>query len=340
MKFVDEAKIKVMAGNGGNGCISFLREKYRPNGGPDGGDGGDGGSIYLQADEGLNTLIDFRFKRVFKGQRALDGSGRNKTGHKGQDLTLKVPVGTEIFDIETEEMIGDLVEVGQKILVAQGGYHGLGNARFKSSVNRTPRKATRGSEGEIRELRLELKLLADVGLLGLPNAGKSSLINKVSAARPKIADYPFTTITPSLGVVSLDAHRSFVIADIPGVIEGAAEGAGLGLLFLKHLTRTGLLLHMVDVGTDDGVNDPVAAFRAIEGEVEKYGDALQGKQRWLVLNKVDLFLDEEKDQLCQDVVDKIGWQGPWFAISAITGEGTKVLVQKIMTTMEEAAEAE
>ena len=322
MKFVDEATIKVEAGNGGNGCASFLREKFVPKGGPDGGDGGDGGDIVFIAEESLNTLIDFRYKRIFKATRGTDGSGRNRTGKQGDDLHIKVPIGTEIYDEETEELIADLVTQGQLAVIAKGGVHGLGNARFKSSVNRTPRQTSNGTEGERRQLRLELKLLADVGLLGLPNAGKSSLISKISAARPKIADYPFTTLHPNLGVVSIDPHRSFVIADIPGVIEGAAEGAGLGALFLKHLSRTGVLLHLLDIGTEDGVHDPVKDAQTITLEITKYGTALTDKPRWLVLNKIDLLPEAERQAHCESIIQTLAWEDPWFAISAITGDGT------------------
>ena len=337
MKFVDEATIKVEAGNGGNGCASFLREKFVPKGGPDGGDGGDGGNVVFLAERSLNTLIDFRYKRVFKATRGIDGSGRNRTGKQGSDLVIKVPVGTEIYDEDTEELIADLVVDAQSAVVAKGGVHGLGNARFKSSVNRTPRQTSTGTEGERRSLRLELKLLADVGLLGLPNAGKSSLITQVSAARPKIADYPFTTLHPNLGVVSIDHDRSFVIADIPGVIEGAAEGAGLGALFLKHLSRTGVLLHLLDVGLVDDEHDPVKDAKTIVAELEKYGSVLTDKPRWLVLNKVDLLAQTQWQARCDDIVQALAWSGPWFAVSAVTGQGTQALVRKVMTFLESEA---
>lgn len=326
MKFVDEATIIVEAGKGGHGCLSFRREKYVPKGGPDGGDGGDGGSVYLEAEESLNTLIDYRFQRKHKAQNGEPGSGRNCTGNKGEDLVLPVPVGTTVVDMDTHEVLGDLTHAGQRLKVAQGGFHGLGNTRFKSSVNRAPRQTTKGSEGELRNLRLELKVLADVGLLGMPNAGKSTFIRSVSAARPKVADYPFTTLVPNLGVVSVQAHQSFVIADIPGLIEGAAEGAGLGIRFLKHLVRTRLLLHLVDVAPYDG-SSPADAVRAIEHELEKFSETLANRPRWLVLNKVDMVAEEDRDAHCQAIIDELGWQGPVFRISALSGEGTKSLAQ-------------
>jgi len=339
MKFVDEATIIVEAGNGGHGCLSFRREKYVPKGGPDGGDGGDGGSVYLEADGSLNTLIDYRYQRKFKAQNGEPGAGRNCTGTKGEDLVLPVPVGTTVVDMDTHEVLGDLTRPGQRLKVAQGGFHGLGNTRFKSSVNRAPRQTTKGSEGEIRNLRLELKVLADVGLLGMPNAGKSTFIRSVSAARPKVADYPFTTLVPNLGVVSVQAHQSFVIADIPGLIEGAAEGAGLGIRFLKHLVRTRLLLHLVDVAPYDG-SSPVAAVRAIEHELEKFSETLANRPRWLVLNKVDMLPEDEREAHCQAIVDELGWHGPVFRISALTGEGTRPLVQAVMRWIEARAEEE
>ena len=339
MKFVDEATIIVEAGKGGHGCLSFRREKYVPKGGPDGGDGGDGGSVYLEADESLNTLIDYRFQRKHKAQNGEPGSGRNCTGTKGEDLVLPVPVGTTVVDMDTHEVLGDLTHAGQRLKVAQCGFHGLGNTRFKSSVNRAPRQTTKGSEGELRNLRLELKGLADVGLLGMPNAGKSTFIRSVSAARPKVADYPFTTLVPNLGVVSVQAHQSFVIADIPGLIEGAAEGAGLGIRFLKHLVRTRLLLHLVDVAPYDG-SSPADAVRAIAHELEKFSETLAGRPRWLVLNKVDMVAEEDRDAHCQAIVDELGWDGPVFRISALSGEGTKPLAQAVMRWIEEQAEAE
>ncbi|MBE0485971.1 Obg family GTPase CgtA [Marinobacter sp.] len=339
MKFVDEATIIVEAGKGGHGCLSFRREKYIPKGGPDGGDGGDGGSVYLEADSALNTLVDYRFQRKHKAPNGEPGSGRNCTGTKGEDLVLPVPVGTTVVDMDTHEVLGDLTKEGQRLKVAQGGFHGLGNTRFKSSVNRAPRQTSKGSEGEARNLRLELKVLADVGLLGMPNAGKSTFIRSVSAAQPKVADYPFTTLVPNLGVVSVQAHQSFVIADIPGLIEGAAEGAGLGIRFLKHLVRTRLLLHLVDVAPYDG-SSPVAAVNAIAHELEKFSETLASRPRWLVLNKVDMVPEEDRDSHCQAIVDELGWKGKVFRISALTGEGTKPLTQAVMRWIEEQAEEE
>ena len=338
MKFVDEVTIRVKAGDGGNGCVSFRREKFIPFGGPDGGDGGDGGSVYLVGDPNLNTLVDFRTKRFYGAERGQNGSGANRTGKSGEDLLVPVPVGTIVRDCDTGEVMGEVVAAGQRLLVAKGGYHGLGNARFKSSTNRAPRKATSGTPGEERRLELELKLLADVGLLGLPNAGKSTFIRAVSAARPKVADYPFTTLHPNLGVVRVDSHRSFVVADIPGLIEGAAEGAGLGIRFLKHLARTSLLLHLVDVAPVDG-GDPVAAVREIENELRGYSEDLSQRTRWLVLNKVDLLPAERREAACRDIVGRLRWQGPWYAISALAGEGTRELCYKIMDYLEAAERA-
>ena len=339
MKFVDEAIIRVSAGKGGNGCLSFRREKYVARGGPDGGDGGDGGSVFLRADPALNTMVDYRYQRAFRAANGEPGRGRNCTGASGDDLVLPVPVGTTVIDADSQEVLGDLTAPGEELLVARGGFHGLGNTRFKSSVNRAPRQTTKGSEGEIRNLRLELKVLADVGLLGMPNAGKSTFIRSVSAARPKVADYPFTTLVPNLGVVSVQAHQSFVIADIPGLIEGAAEGAGLGIRFLKHLVRTRLLLHLVDVAPYDG-SSPVAAVRAIEHELEKFSETLANRPRWLVLNKVDMLPEAEREAHCQAIVDKLGWTGPVFRISALSGEGTRPLVQAVMRWIEARAEEE
>lgn len=339
MKFVDEATIIVEAGNGGHGCLSFRREKYVPRGGPDGGDGGDGGSVYLEADDSLNTLIDYRFQRKHKAQGGEQGAGRNCTGTKGEDRVLPVPVGTTVVDMDTHEVLGDLTRIGQRLKVAQGGFHGLGNTRFKSSVNRAPRQTSKGSEGELRNLRLELKVLADVGLLGLPNAGKSTFIRSVSAATPKVADYPFTTLVPNLGVVSVQAHQSFVIADIPGLIEGAAEGAGLGIRFLKHLVRTRLLLHLVDVAPYDG-SSPAEAVTTIAHELEKFSETLANRDRWLVLNKVDMVPEDEREAHCQAIVDELGWEGPVFHISALSGEGTKPLTQAVMRWIEECAAQE
>lgn len=334
MKFVDEATIRVKAGDGGNGCVSFRREKYVPFGGPDGGDGGDGGSVYLVATHDLNTLADFRFQRHYEAGRGENGSGRNMTGRSGADLEIPVPVGTLAHDAETGELIGDLVEDGQRLLVAQGGFHGLGNTRYKTSTNRAPRQSKPGTPGESRQLRLELKLLADVGLLGLPNAGKSTLITQVSGARPKIADYPFTTLYPGLGVVRVGPLQSFVMADIPGLIEGAAEGAGLGIQFLKHLSRTRLLLHLVDVAPADSAEDPVHAVHTIAGELARFSPELAARPRWLVLNKMDLIAPDERETFAQDLVKRLGWEGPVFAISAITGAGCQALIQTIMQYLE------
>ncbi|WP_039033052.1 Obg family GTPase CgtA [Shewanella sp. ECSMB14102] len=328
MKFVDEAVIRVEAGDGGSGCVSFRREKYVPDGGPDGGDGGDGGSVYLQADENLNTLIDYRFERFHMAERGENGRGRDCTGKGGQDLVLKVPVGTRAVDEETDEVLGDLTQHGQKLLVAKGGFHGLGNTRFKSSVNRAPRQKTLGTPGEVRSLRLELMLLADVGLLGMPNAGKSTFIRAVSRATPKVADYPFTTLVPNLGVVNPRPGQSFVVADIPGLIEGAAEGAGLGIRFLKHLERCRVLLHILDIEPIDG-SSPAEAAKAIVAELEKYSPKLASKPRWLVFNKTDLLLEEELQERVDSIVKEMGWEGDVYTISAYTREGTKELAEKL-----------
>ncbi len=335
MRFVDEAEVRVEAGDGGNGAIGFRREKYIPLGGPDGGDGGDGGSVYLIAAENVNTLVDFRYHGVHRAQRGQNGMGRNCTGKKGEDCYVPVPLGTLVCDAETGEVIGDLTKVGETLLVAQGGFHGLGNTRFKSSINRAPQKASKGSEGEHRRLNLELTLIADVGLLGMPNAGKSSLIRSVSSATPKVADYPFTTLHPNLGVVRVDDLRSFVIADIPGVIEGAAEGAGLGLQFLKHLSRTGLLLHLIDVEPYESMDTPVQAARKIIREVEKWSDDLARKPRWLVLNKIDRLPAEDVSNRCQAIIDELEWKGLVFKISAMSGDGTRELMYAIMNFLEE-----
>ncbi|GLR72546.1 Obg family GTPase CgtA [Agaribacter marinus] len=329
MKFVDEAEIRVEAGDGGNGIISFRREKYIPKGGPDGGDGGDGGSVFLEADENLNTLIDYRFERFHRAERGQNGQRTNCTGHKGEDLVLKVPVGTRATDKDTLEVLGDLTTHGQKVKVAQGGFHGLGNARFKSSTNRAPRQKSDGTPGEIRMLQLELMLLADVGLLGLPNAGKSTFIRSVSAAKPKVADYPFTTLVPNLGVVRLDSQASFVIADIPGLIEGASDGAGLGIQFLKHLERCRVLLHLVDVMPVDG-SDPVENALTIMNELDQYSPKLASKPRWLVFNKVDLLLEEEADDLCSDIAEKLGWEGDYYQMSAFHKIGSREICQDLM----------
>lgn len=333
MKFVDEAPIYVEAGNGGNGFMSFRREKFISKGGPDGGDGGDGGSVYLVADENLNTLIDYRFVPKYRAENGEKGGSKDCTGAKGADLFLPVPVGTTVIDTDTEEVFGDLTEHGQKLKVAQGGFHGLGNTRFKSSTNRTPRKTSPGTEGEKRNLKLELKVLADVGMLGLPNAGKSSFIRAVSSAKPKVADYPFTTLVPNLGVVKVQQHRSFVIADIPGLIEGASEGAGLGVRFLKHLTRCRLLLHMVDMAPVDDTN-PVENVRVIANELEKFSPTLATRDRWLLLNKIDLLDPEEAEAKCQAVIDELQWTGPVFRISALHRDGTVPLTGKIMDHLE------
>ncbi|QTR45255.1 GTPase ObgE [Thiothrix litoralis] len=338
MHFVDEVVIRVKAGDGGNGCVSFRREKYIEFGGPNGGDGGDGGDVYLVAERNLNTLIDFRHQRYYEGQRGENGAGNNMTGKRGDDQEIRVPVGTVAYDEETGEMIGDLVEPEQRLLVAKGGWHGLGNLRYKSSVNRAPRQSKPGTVGELRVLRLELKLLADVGLLGLPNAGKSTLISAVSSARPKVADYPFTTLYPNLGVVSVGVTQSFVMADIPGLIEGAAEGAGLGIQFLRHLARTSLLLHVVDVAPMAEENEPVRAVRTIEGELEQYSEELANYPRWLVLNKIDVLPPEERASHCQAIIDGLGWTGQVFRISAATGEGTQDLCFHIMQYLDEHAE--
>jgi len=339
MKFVDEATITVDAGDGGDGCVSFRREKYIPKGGPDGGDGGRGGSVVLEAESGLNTLADFRHSRRFQAQRGENGSGRQCTGKSSEDLVIRVPVGVQVSDAETGELIGDLTEPGERLVVARGGRGGLGNMHFKSSTNRAPRRATSGTDGERRELHLELKVLADVGLLGMPNAGKSTLIRAVSAARPRVADYPFTTLYPSLGVVRVEADRSFVVADIPGLIEGAAEGAGLGIRFLKHLSRTGLLLHVVDLLPAEGESTPAQQVRAVAHELAKYSEQLAGKPRWLVLNKIDLLLGEDRERLISNLLEDLDWEGPWFAVSASTGEGTRELVQAIMRYLEAQREA-
>lgn len=333
MKFLDEAKIIVQAGRGGDGIVSFRREKYIPRGGPNGGDGGHGGSVYLQATHNLNTLIDFRFKREFKAQSGKPGKGTNCTGEAGDDLTVLVPVGTEVYDHETGEQIADLTYHDEKTLVAQGGFRGLGNTRFKSSINRAPRECTKGSPGERRRLRLELKLLADVGLLGMPNAGKSTFIRSVSAAKPKVADYPFTTLVPQLGVVRFKTGKSFVIADIPGLIEGAAEGQGLGHQFLRHVARTKLLLHLVDVAALDG-SDPVENVKTIAAELERYDPELAKRQRWLVLNKIDLIPESERQKKIDSVLKRLSWQGRHFVISALNNQGAEPLLEAVIQLSE------
>ena len=334
MKFVDEVSIHVQAGDGGNGCMSFRREKFMPMGGPDGGDGGDGGSVWLQADSNLNTLVDYRYTRRFQAERGGNGRSKDCTGAKGEDLTLPVPVGTTVIDAATQEIIGDLTLDGQRLLVAKGGWHGLGNTRYKTSTNRAPRQTSPGKPGEARDLKLELKVLADVGLLGMPNAGKSTLIRAVSAAKPKVADYPFTTLVPNLGVVSVGRLKSFVIADIPGLIEGASDGAGLGIRFLKHLARTRLLLHLVDMAPLDD-SDPADAAEAIIKELGRFSPALTERDRWLVLNKADQLFDEEREARMRQVIERLNWQGPVYVISALEREGTERLCGDIMNYIDE-----
>jgi len=339
MKFVDEAPITVHAGKGGDGCLSFRREKYIAKGGPNGGDGGDGGSVYLEADENLNTLVDYRYKRIYKAANGEPGSGSNCTGKKGEDLTLFVPVGTSAINTETEEVVADLKTHGERVKIAKGGWHGLGNARFKSSVNRAPRQTTPGSAGESVDLKLELKVLADVGMLGLPNAGKSTFIRAVSAAMPKVADYPFTTLVPSLGVVKVDQYQHFVVADIPGLIEGASDGAGLGIRFLKHLTRCRILVHLVDVAPFDG-SDPVENVLSIERELERFSPALARRERWLVLNKTDLLGESELDELLERFKKSIKVNNDIHCISALQKQGTKGLVYQLFNHIESLREAE
>ena len=328
----------MQAGNGGHGCLSFRREKYVERGGPDGGDGGHGGSVYLLADPAMNTLADFRVARKFKAEGGRGGAGRNKTGRSGGDLDVHVPCGTVVHDVDTGELIIDLTADGQRQKVAEAGRGGLGNTRFKSSTNRAPRKTTNGTSGEGRHLQLELKVLADVGLLGMPNAGKSTLISAMSEARPRIADYPFTTLHPNLGVVRVGMLQSFVMADIPGLIEGAAEGAGLGIQFLKHLQRTGLLLHLVDIAPIDTSVDPAQSVRALERELKNFSAELAGKPRWLVINKIDLLDSETLSLAKQELLDDLGWTGPVFEVSAATGEGTDALGHAIMQELESLAE--
>lgn len=339
MKFVDEAKIYIEAGKGGNGACSFLRMKFMPLGGPDGGNGGDGGSVYLTADESINTLVDYRYVRTYRAENGEKGAGRDCTGKSGQDLFLRVPVGTMVYDDDTDELIIDLTEVGQVACVAEGGRHGVGNASFKSSRNRSPRRTIPGQEGEKRNLRLELKVLADIGLVGLPNAGKSTLISAMSAARPKIADYPFTTLFPYLGVVRVSNFRSFVIADLPGLIEGAAEGAGLGIRFLKHVARTRLLFHVVDVLPTDE-SDPVESVRTITQELTKYSADLLEKERWLVINKIDLLPPDEVEERCRELVDQLKWKGRVFRVSGLAQEGLVELAQEAMRYLEQGKEEE
>jgi len=336
MKFVDEASISVEAGKGGNGCMSFRREKFVPKGGPDGGDGGHGGSVYLVADDAVNTLVDYRYVRRYRAENGEGGMGREMSGKAGQDNFLKVPVGTTVIDEDTLEVLGDLTEAGMQLKVAEGGRRGLGNVHFKSSVNRAPRQTTKGTMGESRNLKLEMKVIADVGLLGLPNAGKSSFIRSVSAAKPKVADYPFTTLIPNLGVVSVAKHKSFVIADIPGLIEGASEGAGLGIRFLKHLVRTRILLHIVDMNPYDG-SKPADNAQVIISELEKFSPELAKRERWLLLNKVDLVPEDEREARCKEVIEQLNWEGPVYEISAISNLGTQQVAFDIMSFLDERA---
>ena len=335
MKFIDETTIHVQAGNGGNGCLSFRRERYIPHGGPDGGDGGDGGSVYLVADENLNTLADFRHTRHFKAERGHDGMGKDRTGKKGEDKFIKVPVGTLVKNAQTKEIIGDLTQHGKTLLVAKGGTHGLGNARFKSSTNRAPRKTTNGGQGDERNLYVELKLLADVGLLGLPNVGKSSLIRALSSATPKVSDYPFTTLYPSLGVVYVAPHQSFVMADIPGLIEGAAEGAGLGAQFLRHLSRNRILLHLVELNPDHEKQKRIDDYHTVLTELNKYSSDLAKKDRWLVFTKSDLIADENLDKITKEFAQDIKWEGSVFTVSSVSKFGTENLCQEIYSYLYE-----
>ena len=334
MKFIDEAIIQVRAGKGGNGIVSFRREKYIPMGGPDGGDGGDGGSVYMIGSHDLNTLSDFRHRRKYVAENGRTGQSRNKTGRKGEDIIVPVPLGTIVKTLETGELIADIKSTDEPVLIARGGFHGLGNTRYKSSTNRAPRQCSPGTEGEVFDLQLELKVLADVGLLGLPNAGKSTFIRSVSAARPKVANYPFTTLHPNLGVVSVAPHRSFVIADIPGLIEGASEGVGLGVQFLKHLQRTGLLLHIIDVAPLDESQNPVDDANKILHELKNYDESLYQKPRWLVLNKLDLLPEDEQQARCDEIIAGLNWQGPVYRISAINKSGVDQLCYDIMDMIE------
>jgi len=334
MKFIDEANIYVKAGNGGNGIVSFRREKYIPMGGPDGGDGGDGGSVYVVGSTDLNTLSDFRHTRRFVAKRGANGQSKNCTGARGEDVVIEVPLGTVITTVDQDELIADVSSQSEQILIARGGFHGLGNTRYKSSTNRAPRQCTKGSDGEQFDLKLELKVIADVGLLGMPNAGKSTFIRSVSAARPKVADYPFTTLHPNLGVVSVSKHRSFVIADIPGLIEGAADGVGLGIQFLKHLQRTRLLLHIIDIMPDASADSPTESATKILHELQRYDESLYQKPRWLVLNKLDLLPEDERQALCDEVTSGLDWSGPVYAISAINRQGVDHLCHDIMSFLE------
>jgi GTP-binding protein len=335
MKFFDEAKIEVHAGKGGDGAVSFRREKFVPRGGPDGGDGGDGGSIVARADRNINTLIDYRYTRIFKARDGERGRGSDCNGRGAADIVLRMPVGTTVLDADSGEQIADLTTDGSTAVLAQGGKGGLGNLNFKSSVNRAPRRFTAGTPGESRQLRLELKILADVGLVGMPNAGKSSFVRRVSAAKPKVADYPFTTLSPSLGVVRVEAAKSFVIADIPGLIAGAAEGAGLGHQFLRHLQRTRLLLHLIDAASSLEERDPAEEARTIIEELRKYDEALFLKPRWLVLNKIDLVPHDQREALERRILQSLEWQGPSFRVSALSGEGVDALVYAIMAELEQ-----
>lgn len=334
MKFVDEAIIRVEAGDGGNGALGFRREKYIPRGGPDGGDGGDGGSVYLRGNSGLNTLVDFQQKHIFRAVRGANGAGKNCTGKSGEDLSIDVPLGTMVWDNSTDELIGDVTRDNERLLVAQGGEGGLGNTRFKSSTNRAPRKTTPGTPGDKRALKLELQVLADVGLLGLPNAGKSTFLRAVSSARPKVADYPFTTLHPNLGVVRVEQHRAFVVADIPGLIEGAAEGVGLGIQFLKHLSRTRVLIHLVDVSEQGTGADAAESALGLAAELKKFDSALAERERWLVLNKLDLVPESQQEPVCQTLIKKMDWKGPVFRISAINGDGCRPLIGELMDRIE------
>jgi GTPase len=334
MKFVDDATIRVEAGNGGAGALSFRREKFVPMGGPNGGDGGEGGSVYLVGDEGLNTLADFRHTRIFRAEHGDKGGGQDRTGHGGSDRFVRIPLGTRIEDADTAEVIGEITKHGQQLLVARGGKGGAGNARFKSSTNRAPRKTTPGTPGDHRAIKLELQVLADVGLLGMPNAGKSTLLRQVTEARPKVADYPFTTLHPNLGVVRLGTDRSFVIADIPGLIEGAAEGAGLGIQFLRHLGRTHILLHLVDLAPSEDPVEVVIQINAIIGELAKYSPVLAERERWLVLNKVDLLSASGREAHLRKIVAALGWSGRTYGISAATGEGCRRLIEDLMIRIE------
>jgi GTP-binding protein len=342
MKFIDDLKIHVSAGDGGNGACSFRREKFIPRGGPDGGDGGDGGSVFLVGDERLNTLVDFRHTRRFRAEQGTKGLGRNCTGKSGEDLNIAVPLGTIVWEANTGERIGEVTKQDQRLKVAQGGDGGLGNTRFKSSINRSPRRTVPGTTGDRRELRLELQVLADVGLLGLPNAGKSTFLRAVSAAKPKVADYPFTTLYPNLGVVRVQSHRSFVIADIPGLIEGAAEGVGLGVQFLRHLKRTRVLLHLVDMAplelqdysSEEAVATIASNVRGLARELEKFSEELAGRERWLVLNKLDLLPEEALEERCQAIIEALDWTGPVFRISALQKEGCASLTGRLMEKIE------